>query len=381
METADVVVIGGGVVGCSIAYHLAKGGVREVCLLEKNELLGAESTGCCLGGIRHQFSTEINVRLSLESSRRYESFQEEMGVPINLRRHGYLFLVGSEEGWSALKEGVALQRQLGIDTRLLRPDQVQSLVSLLNLADIKGGSFCPLDGSADPHLVTQGYAQRARQLGVKIFTQREVQDIKLDKGRVVGVLTNRGTIATPMVINAAGPYAAKIGRMVGVDIPVVPHRRQIFVAELPQPLSDGLPLVIDLEREFYFKQEGRRFLLCKKVAEDEGFNKVLDWSSLDELIPTAIHRVPLFIEARIVGGWAGLRSITPDKHAILGYVPGLRGFICAVGFSGHGFMHAPITGQLIAELVLEGKTLTLDITPLGIERFQEGRLIEERNIF
>jgi len=272
MEKAGIVIIGGGVVGCSIAYHLAKKGVSDIYLLEKNLLLGAESTGDCVGGIRHQFSTEINIRLSLESSRRYQAFEEEVGNPIDYKRHGYLFLVTSLSGFKELEERVTLQRKLGINTEILMPDQIKELVPLINIEDITGASFCPQDGSANPYLVTQGYARIAKQLGVKIFTHREVKSIEVKNGRIRGVTTNNGPISTPLVINAAGPYAAIIGEMVGIKLPVAPYRRQIFITHPLLPYPKELPLVVDLEAEFYFKQEGDKFLLCKMIEEPSSFN-------------------------------------------------------------------------------------------------------------
>jgi len=381
MDTAEVVIIGGGVVGCSIAYHLARKGVVGIYLLEKNPLLGSESTGDCVGGIRHQFSTEINIRLSRESSRKFQVFEDEIGTPIDYKGHGYLFLATSPQELKALEERVALQRRLQVKTEMLTPEQTQELVPIINTEDLLGASFCRQDGSADPYLVTQGYVRAARQLGVKVFTEKEVIGIEVKRGKVRGVVTNSGRLSTPLVINAAGPYAARVSRMVGIELPVAPYRRQVFIAQPPGAYPNSLPLVVDLEAEFYFKQEGDRFLLCKKIEEESSFNKNLDWNSLSQVAPTVIHRLPGFEEVPIVGGWAGLRSITPDNHAILGPVPGVEGFICAVGFSGHGFMHAPITGQLIAELVVDGQTSTLDISPLSPERFTHGTLIKEKNIF
>lgn len=381
MEKAEAVIVGGGVVGCSIAYHLARKGLTGIYLLEKNPLLGSESTGDCVGGIRHQFSTEINIRLSLESSRKFRIFEEEIGTPINYKGHGYLFLATSPQGFEELKERVELQRRLKVETELLTPEQVKELVPIISTEDLLGASFCWQDGSADPYMVTQGYARAAKQLGVKIFTEQEVIGIGVKDGKVRDVKTSSSRISTPLVINAAGPYAARVSKMVGIALPVAPYRRQVFIAKPARVYPNSLPLVVDLEAEFYFKQEGDRFLLCKKIEEESSFNKNLDWSSLTQVASTVIYRLPDFEEAPIVGGWAGLRSITPDNHAILGPVHGIEGFICAVGFSGHGFMHAPITGQLIAELVVDGKTSTLDISPLNPERFTNGQSLKEKNIF
>lgn len=381
VETAEVVVIGGGVVGTSIAYHLARQGCQGVVLLEKEPLLGTESTGACVGGIRFQFSTEINIRLSLASRTRFLHFQEEFGCEIGYRQHGYLFLATNPDVLEILTTSVQLQQKLGVPAALLSPQEVLDLVPFIEVGDVLGASFCPWDGSADPYQVTEGYARGAKRLGAKIFTGREVTGITIQDGAVQGVVTPQGRIASRLVVNAAGPYGAVVGKMARVNLPMAPFRRQVFLAQFAQEYPPELPLVIDSRTEFYFKQEPEGFLLCRNVHEPTSFNKHLDWSSLNAVVEEAVRRAPDFQEAQIIKGWAGLRSITPDSHAILEEIPGVRGFFCAVGFSGHGFMHSPITGLLMAELILEGSASTLDIRALRSGRFEDGLFSRESHVF
>ncbi|MBI1987413.1 MAG: FAD-binding oxidoreductase [Nitrospinae bacterium] len=381
METAEAVIIGGGVVGASIAYHMAKKGCSQVVLLEKNPMLGMESTGACVGGIRYQFSTEINVRLSLLSRPRFLQFEEELGCDIGYRQHGYLFLATTPQKLEDLKDQVSLQRGLGVPTELLSRSEISERVPMADLRDVLGGAYCPWDGSADPYQVTQGYAQGAKRLGAKIFTDREATGILLHHGAVQGVLTPRGRIATPIVVDVAGPFGALVGELAGIKLPMAPFRRQVFLAQPPEEYPPGLPLVVDTQTEFYFKQEKEGFLLCRNLHEPSSFNKTLDWSSLDAVVEEALRWLPSFQEAQIIGGWAGLRSLTPDHHAILGAIPAVTGFFCAIGFSGHGFMHSPATGQLVAELILEGRASSVDISPLDCRRFEMSRLSQETQVF
>ncbi len=373
---AEIVVIGGGVIGCSIAYHLARKGCSDVIILER-ESLGSGSTGRSAGGVRLQFSTEINIRLSLLSVPRFENFHAEMGFDPQFRQVGYLILTTLPEEEKAFRENVALQHVIGdIPVELLTPSGARALVPQLNLEDVLLATYCPRDGYADPHSVVQGYAQRAREMGVEIREGTEALGIQVEKGKVKGVFTDKGLIEASFVVNAAGPYAASIGRMVGIEIPVLPYRRFIFVTEPFPELPDPLPMVIDFTTGFYFHRESgyASGILMGMGDRKEGpsWSLEVDWGFLPTIVERAIHRVPVLEKAQIKRGWAGLYEVTPDAHPILGRVPEVEGLILANGFSGHGFMHSPAVGLLIAEEVLDGKATTLDISPLGLQRFQEG---------
>jgi len=379
-QRAEVIIIGGGVIGCSIAYHLGRKGCRDVILLER-ESLGSGSTGRCAGGIRLQFSTEINIHLSLLSVPAFENFADEMGYEPDFRQVGYLILAVAPEEMEAFRENVALQQRLGVPVRLLTGTEAQKMVPQLNIEDVLGATFCPRDGHADPHGVTQGYAHRARELGVQIYEGTEVRGIQVEKDRVKGVLTDKGPIEAQYVVNAAGPYAALVAAMAGVKIPVLPYRRYIFVTEPFPDLPDPLPMVIDFATGFYFHRESGGLLMgMGDRSEPSSFNLEVDWGFLPTLVERAIYRAPVLEKAQIKRGWAGLYEVTPDAHPILGRVPEVEGFILANGFSGHGFMHAPAVGLLIAEEVLDGKASTLDISPLTLDRFREGRAVPERSV-
>lgn len=368
-QTADVVIIGAGVVGTSIAYHLAQKGYRNVMVLERNTIASG-STGLSVGGMRHQFSTEVNIRLSQESIKFYEQFAEVMETPIDLRQYGYLFLASTDEEFQKLRNNVALQSKLGVEVDLLSVEDIETMIPQLNVDDLKGGAFCKKDGFADPYSVTHGFAKQARRLGVTITEGIEVTSIKVENGRVTGVETSSGEITSGVVVDAAGPYAAVIGRMVGIDIPVKTYKRHVFVTAPFSQLVDTVPLVVDMHGDWYFRKEMQGVLLGTGKQEVTDFNLQLDQSLQVQAVEKAIHRVPVLQEARIIRTWAGLRTLTPDESAILGSVPGVEGFICAVGFSGHGFQHAPMTGKLVAELIVDGKAASLDISDLNIRRFE-----------
>ena len=375
-KTADIVIIGGGVVGVSIAYHLALRKAGKIILLEKGQL-GEGSTSRCVGGIRTQFSTEINIRFSLESLKIFEKFEEEFGVNPEFKRIGYLFLATTETEIRVFKENVKLQKKFGIPVEFLNSDEIERRWPYLRMDDILGGTFCSWDGYAGPSEVLSGFAAAAKRAGVKIYEGTEATGVSLEDGKVSGVGTKGEEISTPIVVNAGGPFASLIGEMAGVRIPVKPLRRQVFVTA-PFHLTDQvIPLTIDFHRGWYFRPEVDGFLLSGPLDLEPSFNTNIDYEAMAEASENAIYRVPALEKARIARGWAGLYEISPDNHAILGKVPEVEGFILANGFSGHGFQHSPAVGKVIAELIVEGKSKTIDISPLSIERFEKGELILE----
>ena len=375
-KTADVVIIGGGIVGLSIAYHLALKKAGRIVLFEKGQL-GEGSTSRCVGGIRTQFSTEINIRFSLESLKTFEQFEEEFGVNPEFKRIGYLFLATSEWEMEVFKENIKLQKKFNIPVELLNPEEIVARWPYLRINDILGGTFCSWDGYAGPSEVLSGFANGAKRAGVKIYEGMEVMRISLSKGKIHSVKTKDEEISTPLVVNAGGPYAATIGEMVGLKIPVKPLRRQIFITA-PFHLTDHpIPLTIDFHRGWYFRQEGDGLLLSGPLDLEPSFNLNIDYEAMAEASENAMYRVPVLEKARIARGWAGLYEISPDHHAILGKAPEVGGFILANGFSGHGFQHSPAVGKVIAELIVEGEATTIDISSLSIERFEKGELMLE----
>lgn len=380
-QTADVVVIGGGVMGASAAYHLAKRGVRRVVLLEKHEFLGAEATGKCAGGIRYQFSTEINVRLSLLSLPMLQRFQEEIGQDIDLRWPGYLFLLDNERDVEIFRGNVAMQNRLGIPSRILSPAEVAERTPLLNLEGVLGGAWHDGDGLADPNGVVQGYAAAARRLGAQFFTSTEVTAIHVAGGRVTGVSTPQGDISTPVVVNAAGPWAGKVAALANLDLPVVPLRRQIVVTAPLKGVPADFPFVLDFSRSLYFHREGQGILTGQSNPDEIiGFDQSIDHAWTEHHLEQAMWRFPLLERAGLLREWAGLYEVTPDAHPVIDGLSDPAGFYVVAGFSGHGFMHGPIAGLLVAEMVVDGRAHTLDLHQLRFSRFAEGDLVREHNV-
>jgi len=377
-KTASVVVIGGGVVGCSIAYNLARRGQRDVVVVER-ETVGSGTTSKAAGGIRVQFPTETEIRFSLEAIRVFERFEEEFGVDPGYKKIGYLFLVSDQKQLEGFQKRIALQHRLGCDVRVIAPDDARKLVPALRVDDLIAAVWGPGDGLAGPAEVTAGFARRARELGVKIVEGIRVESIERAGARVKGVTTSAGAIASPLVINAAGPSAARVARLAGAEIPVQPRRRHIFFTE-PFPAIPGpVPLTTDVTSGFYFRKEMEQVLLSPGDVEDigEDFDVPMDWGKMEDAVQKAIQRVPILGDARIAGGWAGLRPLTPDDHAIIGWTPGVEGFFVAVGFGGHGFQHSPATGRYVAEWLLDGKP-SLDLSLFDPGRFARAGAAREK---
>ena len=381
---AEVVIIGGGVVGLSIAYHLARRGMTDVLVLEKESMVGTGSTGRCAGGFRHQFSTEVNIRLSLMSIAKLQSFSEELDQTIDFHQDGYLFLLQKQEDIESLRRNVALQTSLGIPVEFIEePSDIRRVLpnTELTIDDIVAATYCAKDGVSDPAGVTEGYRKNALRLGASIATDQEVIAVDVERGRVTGVRTKRDHFAARTVVNAAGPYAATIGKMAGVDIPVVPLRRFIWTTRPFATAPARWTLIVDFSSGFYFHRESGGVLFgMGKREEPPTFDLSIDWEFFDRVIEVAIHRFPPLADAAIKNAWAGSYETSPDAHPILGRVPGLDGFILANGFSGHGFQHAPAVGELIAQEILDGKAHTLDISALSIQRFVKGATEVERNV-
>ncbi len=378
--TADIVIIGGGVMGASTLYHLAARGQKNVVLLEKEEFFGQGATGRCAGGVRYQFSTEINVKLSLESLPMLERFKEEIGQDVDYRQCGYLIVCTNEKDYAAFQRNMALQNRLGVATQWLDGDQVRTRLPLFRFEDAIGATFHHKDGLVDPNSVVNGYISAASRLGGKAFNHVEVTGIQVEGGKVRVVQTNRGFIASPLVINAAGPWAGLVGRMAGVDIPLTALRRQMFTTTPLPEIPPDLPFVIDFAQSLYFHREGDGLLIgMSNPKEKHGFDQNVDEEFELINLEAAIARLPLVEKAGMISHWAGLYEVTPDAHPFFGKTP-VEGFLVVGGFSGHGFMHGPIAGKLMSELILDGAFRTLDVSMLDLARFHEGRLIQEYNV-
>jgi sarcosine oxidase subunit beta len=372
----EVIIIGGGVIGCSIACHLAKMGCHDVTVLEKN-LIGSGSTERCAGGIRQQFSTEANIKLSMESVHFFERFEEEIGHPADFRQNGYLILATTDEELETFRQNVALQRSLGVKTELVSPQEARKIVPRLNIKDVLGATYCPTDGYADPYSVVQGFASAAKRLGVKICQEAEVTGIGRT-GRAWCVTTVEGKIQSPTMIVAAGAWTGRIGSMIGVDIPVHPSRRDIFVTTPLQEISKNAPMVVEFGNGFWFRREGPGLIFSmRNPDEPESFDTGVDWGFLPIIAGVACHRLPFLKDVGVGRAQAGLYEDTPDANAIIGAVPGMEGLYLACGFSGHGFMHSPAVGRMVTELIL-GKSHDSEFLPFALERFKLQAYQKER---
>lgn len=366
--TADVVIIGGGIMGASTAYHLAQRGCTDLVILER-DLLAQASTGLSAGGIRQQFSHPANIRLSQEAVRVFSRFKEQFDVDMEFRQVGYLFLAQSEQVWQEFLENVDIQLQYHVPVEVLTPDDIRHRWPYLHVADLQGGTFCAEDGYADPYMAAMGFANAARRLGVRIEEQTKVTGIRIEGGRMVGVETTRGQVSSPIVINVAGPWGGEVARLAGLDLPVRPYRRQVFVTKAFEAIPKPVPMILDIEPAFYFRGEGPGLLMgMSDPDEPSSFNTNVDYSFLERLIDRAVQRAPILEEAEIHRGWGGLYAITPDDNPIIGALPGADGLFCAIGFSGHGFQQAPTVGRILSELTLDGET-DFDISPFAHDRF------------
>ena len=378
--TADFIIIGGGVMGASTAYHLAARGHKNVLLLEKEEFFGQGATGRCAGGVRYQFATEINLRLSLESLPMLERFEDEIGQAIDYRKCGYLFVLNQAQDVAAFQRNVALQHRLGIQTEWLDGDEVRRRLPNMRLEDILAGTFNPLDGLVDPNGVVMGYIGAAQRLGAKALTGLPVTGIQVQGGRVTGVQTPAGPIAAPVIVDATGPWASRTSRLAGLSVPVTPLRRQ-WMTTTPLPgLPPDFPFVLDFAQSLYFHPEGPGLLTgMSNPSEKPGFDQNVDpdWELVH--MEAAIARLPLLEKAGLASKLAGLYEMTPDAHPIFGGTP-VQGLYLITGFSGHGFMHGPVGGKLLSEIILDGRSHTLDVSMLDLARFEEGRLVYEYNV-
>ncbi len=380
-KTADIVVIGGGCVGASVAYHLAQRGAKNIVVIEREKFLAMGSTGRATGGVRYQFSTPVNIKLSLYGVNVIEHFEELIGVSAGYRPIGYLFLLTQPDELSKFRSQLDLQHSLGVSwSHWVEPSEIGALTKFIRTDDVLGATFCPKDGVADPNTITTGFAQAATRLGVGFEMETIVTGIELTAGNVSAVETNRGRVETRCVVCACGAWSAEIGKMVHIDIPIEPLRRQRFVTGALPGFPRDHPFIIEFTSSFHFRPEGDGVHVgMSNHEETPGYKFSIDEAFREKTMQYAIHRLPLLEHATIVHEQAGLYEETPDHHPILSEARGVKGFFIAAGFSGHGVMHSPATGKVMSEIILDGKSKTVDVSELDLERFEEGRLVYEMN--
>jgi sarcosine oxidase subunit beta len=390
MQTADVVIVGGGCMGAATAYHLTLHGAGRVILVEREAQLGTGSTGKNAGGVRHQFSDPANIALSRESIALFERFESAIGHPIDFWQDGYLFLLSSAASERRFSESVALQRALGIDVGWLSAAEAAALAPGLDVAGVRAATFCAKDGIADPNGVTMGFAKAAQARGLTVLRDTEVLGIDVDRGAISGVATSAGPIATRTVVNAAGPWAGQVAAFAGAPLPITPERRHIFIA---QPASGGSwddpphagttprsrVMVIDFDTTFYFHREGAGLLFGMGDPDERpGFDTTVRWDFLPAVTDVAVRRLPALAEASVTHAWAGLYEMTPDHNPVIGPA-GPAGLYAIAGFSGHGFQQAPAAGRVLADLIL-GRDPRVDLTPFSYARFARGQSVGELNV-
>jgi sarcosine oxidase subunit beta len=383
MQTTEVAILGGGIVGSSIAYHLTEAGCKDVLVIERESSQGKGSTGKSMGGVRAQFSTPVNIQMSLYSIPFYARFEERLGHPCDYRPQGYLFCATSDEHLSYLRTNQQKQIALGLkDVRMVSADEIRERFRQMRADDVVGGSFCPTDGFVDPYSAMIGLMTAAVEHGAKLWKNGAVTSIQRNH-EIFEIETTQEPVSAKHVVNAAGAWAASIAEMVGVDLPVEPLRRMLVPTEPFDQFPHTAPMIIDMSNGFHFRPEARGFLLAWNDPEETpGYKTDFEPAFIEKILTRAADRVPVFetLAVNPKRAWAGLYEMTPDHHPILGEVPEVPGFYCANGFSGHGVMHAPATGKILADLILHGTTNLIDAKALDLARFAEGRTIHETAI-
>ena len=377
-QSASVVVVGGGIIGASIGYNLAISGVKDVVILDRSKA-GAGSTSASLGGFRHQFSSELSIRLSQRSVKIIEQFEELTGYDPIVSHDGYLFMASTESSFSQLKKNRELQRALGVSVELISPEELQRRYSFYKFDGILGGTLCEEDGHASTMAVFQGYISKAKQLGVELHEDTEVRAVERKKPDGFLLRTPAGPISADSVVIAAGAYSGLVGKLVPVEIPIKPYPRKILVTN---SFSDGIPpripLMIDVDSTFAFGREGRGLIFANNQETASSFELVFPPDYDDNVIKTAVRRVPATVRCTLASPDSGLYELTPDSNPIVCEIPGIKGLYCCSGFAGHGFMHSPAIGELMAELITKGKT-SLDLSSYDIDRF-ESEMTEKEHL-
>ena len=388
-KSFDVIIIGAGISGASISYHLARDGFNgKIGVFEKDPTYEHSTTCLSNAGVREQFSTEVNIRISMYTLDILKTFEEEMTVNdepvvVGFKNRGYLILA-KKEVFPILEKNLIIQKRLGAKVGILTPQEILKLVPDLFVEDIAGGSFGRRDGYLDPYAFLMAYIKKGKSLGVQYIYDEVVKILK--KGnRALGVETKKGDrFYSSVIINAAGPWAAEVGELAGIKLPIVPLRHMVFIVNPPKQFGYDLPLVFD-GKGVYFRDEtgGKIFVSRRKEDEAPGFDFRVDYNFFNEVIwPELAHRVPLLNVLKVVRGWAACYSVnTIDSNAIIGEHPELKGFYLATGFSGHGLQQAPAVGKGLSEWIRLGRYETIDLSPLRFARFANNELVIEESVF
>ena len=379
-ETADVVVVGGGVTGCSILHALAEKGLTDALLLEQDGL-GSGSTGRSQAILRMHYSNEVTTRMAWESLKVFRSFEEVVGRSSGYFRTGYLLIVGQHDR-AAMEQNIEMQKGLGVKTSVVSSDDVKEVAPQFAVSRDEACAFEPDSGYADPWAVTLGYSERARELGAEVRMNETVISVDVEGGRVTGVTTTQGTVSTPNVVVAAGPWSRAFMAAVGVDVPLQTVRHQVITLRRPESLAADHAIVGDIVNSLSARPEAGRLTLVG-VGEDEevevdAYDHGVDTAVAEDVATKLSTRMPGMSDAEFRGGWSGLFTVSPDWHPIVDQVDGINGLYCAAGFSGHGFKLAPMVGVAMAEMVVDRKATTIDVSMLGLDRFESGRLMESR---
>ena len=379
-KTADIVIIGGGISGCSTAYHLAKKGQKTIVVLEKRFICGG-STGACGAGVRMQWGTKMNCAFSKYSIEYYEHANETLGYEgdIEFKQSGYLLIADTDREIEQFKKNIVVQHEVGIPSRMVDLDEAKRIVPHLNTSVLKGAAYCEKDGFLNPFHTTDAFYRAAKRLGVEFEVPCTVTDIIVENGRVKAVVTDRGTVETDCVINCAGGFSKEISEMAGVDVPVYKERHQILVTEPVEPMQG--PMVMSFGLNLYVQQSPHgSFIMGRSDSHEPRDGRVTSsWKFLEEMSKTIVNVLPPIAKLRIVRQWAGLYNMTPDRQPIYEKSDVVDGFYMAIGFSGHGFMFGPVTGAVMSEMVL-GETPTIDASNLSLKRFERGEMVFEPSV-
>lgn len=377
-KEANIVIIGAGINGVSLSYYLAKTGMKDIVVLEK-EYICSGATGRCGAGIRQQWATEENTLLAMEAVKIFEKLSDELNWDIEYEQCGYLIPAFTKEYEEQFKKNVEMQKKLGLEVSYLTPEEAKKIVPDLCIDDMLCATYCPTDGGGNPLLTTHAYAVRAKEMGVKIFTYTEVKDIVVENGKVKKVITDNGEIHTERVANIAGGHSALVAKMAGIDIPVTPYRHQILVTEPVKHFFD--PMVISFDYNIYFRQtcHGAILMGCGDKDEKPGLDTPSDFHFMKDITKRAIKLMPKLKKLKIVRQWAGLYDMTPDAMPILGDVKEVEGYFQAAGFSGHGYMLGPKIAILLADLIAHKKRDPL-IERLGLDRYKKGNLVIDSSV-